>query len=111
MPISIRSATGVPIPEMPMTSILDLPDVQQQAIRLRLKKIEGQARGIQKMMDEGRDCVAIIEQIASMRAAMASLTGEMLESFAINCIRNPDDAEDATDAVQKMVRILVRNSR
>ena len=94
-----------------MTSIQELPDEQQDALRMRLKKIEGQARGIQKMMDDGRDCVAIIEQMASMRAAMASLNGEMLESFAIHCIRNPEDAPDATESVEKMVRILVRNTR
>ncbi|MGB3330396.1 MAG: metal-sensitive transcriptional regulator [Thermomicrobiales bacterium] len=94
-----------------MTSVQDLPQEQQNALRARLKKIEGQARGIQKMMDDDRDCVGIIEQMASMRAAITSLNGEMLEAFAIYCLRNPDQAPDPADSIEKMVRVLVRNAR
>ena len=94
-----------------MTSIQELPQKEQDALRVRLKKIEGQARGIQKMLDDGRDCVAVIEQMASMRSAVASLNGEMLEVFALHCLRNPECSPDPNASVEKMVHILVRNTR
>jgi DNA-binding FrmR family transcriptional regulator len=94
-----------------MTSIQNLSNARQDALRSRLKKIEGQARGIQKMMDDDRDCVAIVEQIASMRAAVTSLHGEMLESFAIHCLNHPEESSGATESVSKMVKLLVKHSR
>lgn len=57
----------------------------------RLKRIEGQARGIQRMVGEGRDCHDIMTQMAAMRAATQAVSVAMLEEFALHCMRRPDE--------------------
>jgi DNA-binding FrmR family transcriptional regulator len=94
-----------------MASISDLPESQRHDLTNRLKKIEGQARGIQKMIDDGRDCLAIMDQMASVKSAVASLNGEMLEAFALHCLSHPDDYPSPQAAVEQMVKTLVRHTR
>ena len=77
----------------------------------RLKRIEGQAKGIQKMIDEGRDCVEVMNQVAAVRAAVTALSGEMLEAFALRCLRHPEEFPSPEQAFEQAVRALVRGGR
>lgn len=92
-----------------MTSIARLPEADRDEIIQRLKRIEGQARGIQKMVDEGRDCGDILTQLASIRAAVSSLNGEVLETYLTRCISHPEEFGSPEKIVQQAVRALVRS--
>ncbi len=94
-----------------MASISNFPESQRENLVSRLKKIEGQTRGIQKMIDDGRDCQAILDQMASVKSAVASLNGEMLEAFALYCLRNTDEYPSPEAAVQHMVKTMIRHTR
>jgi len=75
----------------------------------RLKRVEGQARGIQKMIEEGRDCVDVMNQVAAARAAITALSGEMLEAFALRCLQHPEEFPSPEKAIEQAVRALVRS--
>lgn len=92
-----------------MASISNLSEAERDDIVQRLKRIEGQARGVQKMVDDGRECGDILTQLASIRAAVNSLNGELLESYLLRCIANPDEFGSPEKAVQEAVRALVRS--
>jgi len=77
----------------------------------RLKRIEGQARGVQRMVEQGRDCEDIMHQIAAMRAASRALSIELLEQFAIHCLRHTDDAPSMEKAVAQMVSAIEQLTR
>ena len=94
-----------------MPSIDRLPADERNEIIARLKRIEGQAKGILKMVDEGRDCVAILDQVASIKAAVNALSGEMLEMFALHCLSHPEDFPSHEKAIEQMVRVVIRNGR
>ena len=94
-----------------MTSISDLPSEARADIVARLKRIEGQARGIQKMLEEGRDCTDVLNQVAAIKAATNALSAEALEAFAIHCFRNADRFASPEEAVSVAVRALVRAGR
>lgn len=94
---------------MPTTRDLS-PDACADMVA-RLKRIEGQAKGIQKMIDEGRECVDVINQVAALKAAVNSVSGEMLEAFAIKCMREPGMFESPEQAIEEVVRVLVRSGR
>jgi DNA-binding FrmR family transcriptional regulator len=103
------TAPGVGVTAMP--GMNQIPDNERAEFLARLKRIEGQARGIQKMIEEGRDCLEVLQQVSSARSAMTSLSGEMLESFALHCFRHPDQFESAGEAVEQAVRAIVRSGR
>jgi DNA-binding FrmR family transcriptional regulator len=92
-------------------SVSQLDQESRDEFQQRLKRIEGQARGVQRMIDEGRDCVAIIDQIAAARAAMNSLSADMIETFALYCLNNADDFATNEAAVAQAVKAIVRSGR
>ena len=94
-----------------MPSFTELPEANQADIVARLQRIEGQARGIQKMIADGRDCIDILNQVAAVKAAVNSLSGEMVETFALYCVRHPEAFPAPEEAISQAVRALVRASR
>jgi DNA-binding FrmR family transcriptional regulator len=62
-----------------------IPEEAQQEMLLRLRRIEGQARGVQRMLEEERDCAEIVHQLASIRAATQSAALFLLKHYARDC--------------------------
>lgn len=79
----------------------------KQAILKRLNRIEGQARGIARMVEESRYCIDILQQIASMQAAADSVAMMLLEHHVKGCVadslRSGDD-----ERVQEVVGVIRR---
>ena len=94
-----------------MPTVANLPAESRDTLAARLKRIEGQARGIRGMIDEGRDCTAVLDQVASIKAAINGLSAEMAEVFALYCVANPDQFESPEEAVSQMVRTIIRAGR
>lgn len=94
-----------------MQTIDNLPAEARKDMLARLKRIEGQAKGIQKMIEEGRDCVSVIDQVASIKAAVNALSGEMLEAYAVHCLRNAGQIESPEQTIEDVVRVIVRAGR
>ena len=65
----------------------------------RLKRIEGQARGIQKMVEDGRDCEEIMTQIAALKAAARQVGSMMLSSYLVECVRREVGQDTNIDAI------------
>jgi len=74
------------------TSTLD--PAARAALQARLKSIEGQARGIGRMLDEGRDCHEVLDQLAALRAAAHAAGMQALEAFALQCLRETPGAPE-----------------
>jgi DNA-binding FrmR family transcriptional regulator len=85
-----------------------LPEADRAEIVGRLKRIEGQARGVQKMVQDGRDCQDVMNQIAAIKAAANALSAEVLEAFALRCLRHPDAFPSPEQAIEQAVRAIVR---
>lgn len=94
-----------------MPSINNLSEAERADIVARLKKIEGQAKGVQAMVHDGRDCIDVMNQIAAIKAATNALSAEVLEAFALRCLRHPEEFPSAEAAVEQVVRALVRGGR
>ena len=85
-----------------MPNIDLLPQDARADFLARLKRVEGQAKGIQMMIEDGRDCLAIFDQVASVKAAVSSLSGETLEAFAMLCVHHPEEYPSANQAIEHM---------
>ena len=75
----------------------------------RLKRSEGQLRGIQKMMEEERDCVDIITQLTAVRSSVNRIIELMMTEKLTACINDPLEAPQAQkERLEKAVKYLIK---
>ncbi|MEW6227775.1 MAG: metal-sensitive transcriptional regulator [Bacillota bacterium] len=91
---------------------LMLTDAAKSDILSRLRRIEGQARGIRKMVEEGRPCEEIIIQVAALKAAVAQAGIAIAGTHLVDCISRNTVAGTGGDraALAKFVRIFSKLS-
>jgi DNA-binding FrmR family transcriptional regulator len=87
---------------------LRLSEQSQQDFLARMRRIEGQARGVQRMIAEDRDCLDILTQLASLRSAAYSASIALTEHFAAQCLHSAHEGEPADEAVRSLVNVLLR---
>ena len=69
------------------------PQVKDQIIN-RLARIEGQLRGVQKMIDENRDCKDIVQQLIAIRSGIQSASLSFMQDVVNDCLLNLDQSND-----------------
>jgi DNA-binding FrmR family transcriptional regulator len=77
----------------------------------RLRRIEGQARGLAKMVEEDRYCLDILQQIASMRAAADGVALILLRDHLDGCLREAVEAGGGAEKIDEVVEVVRRYSR
>jgi DNA-binding FrmR family transcriptional regulator len=79
---------------------------QQAALLKRLKRIEGQVRGLQNMIEEERYCIDILTQVSAVRAALDGVALGVMEDHVRHCVREGGDEkiEELMAAVGRLVR-------
>jgi DNA-binding FrmR family transcriptional regulator len=96
-----------------MSKPVNLPmfdDEVRDAVRKRLARVEGQARGVSKMLDEQRPCMEVLQQLASIQAAVRGASKTVLRNYLERCatdaIRSGDSDvyDELMDAIYKFAR-------
>ncbi|HXQ13288.1 MAG TPA: metal-sensitive transcriptional regulator [Caulobacteraceae bacterium] len=80
----------------------------------RLKRIEGQVRGVTRMVDEDRYCIDIMTQMAAIRAALTRVESELLKGHLDHCIESAIVSGDAAEQRRKageLIELLERSVR
>lgn len=72
----------------------------------RLRRIEGQVKGIQRMIEEDKSCADILTQVAAVRAAINKVGGLILEKHSMTCIQNAATCEDKEKALNELAKTL-----
>jgi len=83
--------------------------VSLETVVRRLKRIEGQVRGIQNMIENGRDCESIIIQLAAVRSAIEGAGGLILQNYMKLCF-NKEAATECAD-IESLARVVAIWSR
>lgn len=76
------------------------------AVMKRLNRIEGQVRGIARMVEEDRYCIDVLTQLAAVRAALARVEDEVLTDHAGHCITHAIDAGNKADQKAKVDELI-----
>ena len=76
----------------------------------RLRRIEGQVRGVQKMIEDERDCREIVQQLVSIRSAVQGATYNFLQEQASNCLLNPEQEGDQRAMMAELITLLEKAS-
>jgi DNA-binding FrmR family transcriptional regulator len=83
----------------------------KDALKRRLHRIEGQVRGIERMVDEDRYCIDILTQIAAVRTALESLGLEVLEDHVNHCVHDALASGDEQTVTEKSAELLAAVER
>jgi DNA-binding FrmR family transcriptional regulator len=65
----------------------------------RVRRLEGQARGVAKMIEEDRDCNEILQQLAAVRSAAHQATVALVRNYASQCVVSEGSPEEIADAL------------
>jgi CsoR family transcriptional regulator, copper-sensing transcriptional repressor len=83
----------------------------REAVIKRLRRIEGQIKGIQKMVEEEKFCGDILIQVAAARSALNSAGGLILENYIKVCIESYIDNNKNNDDLDGLVDIMVKYTK
>jgi DNA-binding FrmR family transcriptional regulator len=72
----------------------------------RLSRIEGQVRGVAKMVDADRYCIDIVTQISAVRAALRRVEEEILRDHVAHCVEHAISSGDKADQRRKIAELM-----
>ena len=78
----------------------------KEALVKRLHRIEGQVRGVERMVEDNRYCIDVLTQIAAVNTALESLAFKILDEHVRHCVAGALNSGDEADARQKTEELL-----
>jgi DNA-binding FrmR family transcriptional regulator len=76
------------------------------AVLKRLNRIEGQVRGVARMVDDDRYCIDVVTQISAIRAALRRAEEEILRDHVAHCVEHAIASGDKRDQREKIAEIM-----
>jgi len=84
--------------------------VSKESLKTRLSRIEGQVRGLQKMIAEEKDCESILVQMAAVRGGIESVGSLILKNYMTLCVNNRLAGEvDSVEALSRAIAIWMKS--
>jgi CsoR family transcriptional regulator, copper-sensing transcriptional repressor len=80
----------------------------KHSIQTRLRRIEGQVRGIQKMLDDDRYCIDVLTQVNATRAALESVALQLLADHTEHCVAEAIRSGEASQKVRELNEAVER---
>ncbi|GEL77580.1 metal-sensitive transcriptional regulator [Tenuibacillus multivorans] len=84
---------------------------EKERVSNRLKRIEGQVRGLQKMIEEDRYCVDVLVQISAVKAALDKVGYQMLERHAKMCVTNAVKEGNGEEYMDELMKVINQYSK
>lgn len=79
---------------------------KKDEILKRLNRIEGQIKGIQRMLENDKSCVDILTQVAAVRAAINKVGGMVLENYSVKCLKNAATTSEKENVMQELTKTI-----
>jgi DNA-binding FrmR family transcriptional regulator len=100
----------MPTADTPTTAPTRAYTATKEALLTRLKRIEGQVRGVQAMVEDDRYCIDVLTQINAVQAALDKVALGLLDEHARHCVMGAegDEQVDKTDELMAAVGRLMR---
>jgi CsoR family transcriptional regulator, copper-sensing transcriptional repressor len=82
--------------------------MNKKAVSDRLRRIEGQVRGIQRMVEEDQYCIDILTQVNSAVSALKSVGMGMLDDHVRHCVKEAVESGDSEDKLEELLTAVAR---
>lgn len=80
-----------------------------KSILNRLKRTEGQLRGVQKMLEEGKECEDVVTQLSAVRSSVDRIMGVIVAENLKQCVEDAEaDPELQAASIQKAIQLVIR---
>jgi len=76
------------------------------SLQTRLSRIEGQVRGVSKMVEDDRYCIDIVTQISAVRAALRRVEEEVLRDHVAHCVEHAISSGNKADQREKIAELM-----
>lgn len=83
--------------------------IYDQNVKNRLKRVEGQIKGVLRMMEDEKDCKDIVTQLSAARSAIDRTIGVVVSSNLITCIQDEELSDDKDDLLKEAVDLFVKS--
>lgn len=84
-------------------------ELEEKKLMNRLKRAEGQIRGIQKMIEEKKECVDVITQLSAVRSSIDRIMGMVVAENLKNCYTNPkQDPEEQAQKLEQAIQMIIK---
>lgn len=77
----------------------------------RLRKVEGQVKGIQRMINEDKYCVDILVQIAAVRAAINKVGVMVFDNYTRKCLETAVENHKEDEIIDELIQVLTKFTR
>ena len=81
------------------------PNAKTSCVK-RLNRIEGQVRGLARMVEDDRYCIDVITQVSAVRAALKRVEEEVLKDHVAHCVEHAISAGDRAEQRQKISKLM-----
>ena len=78
----------------------------KQQLLNRLKRVEGQVRGVHQMVENDRYCVDILHQISAIQSAMNKVSLALLEDHTRHCVVNAIEGKNGDEAIKELMSVM-----
>ena len=85
---------------------LNLAERDKRDLVNRLSRAEGQMRGVQRMIEDERDCEAILQQLSAVRSALHTASLALARAYATQCLVEANDAAATTQVIDSLMGAL-----
>jgi DNA-binding FrmR family transcriptional regulator len=85
---------------------LKLAEQDKKELLNRLKRAEGQMRGVQRMVEDERDCEAILQQLTAVRSALHTASLALARAYANQCVVEAGDARTTIQVIDTLLNAL-----
>jgi DNA-binding FrmR family transcriptional regulator len=85
--------------------------IHKDEVLTRLRRIEGQVRGLHRMVEEGKYCIDVLTQISSVQAALKAVGLGLIDDHVRHCVRDALEEGDGDDKVEELVSAVARFAR
>lgn len=86
-------------------------ETDKKKLNDRMRRVEGQVRGIQNMIEEDRYCIDILVQITAVQAALKKVGFDILEDHTKGCVSSAIKSGDETASIEELMQVIKQFSK
>ena len=84
------------------------PEHEKEALKIRLRKMAGQIKAIENMVEKDEDCGDVLTQVISVKKALKSFSEKLIYSHMNHCIEEAKSPQDGKQKLRELIEVLER---